>query len=111
MGSTQAFRRLRIGAYWLAGWQLGVPSLAAGAAGLVGGRCWVVSAFAGGCIGVVAGLYQALRMFCMDASQEPERYMSAVYVSEAIKVTLTVALFIGAIKILQIEIFAVGRLS
>ena len=104
MGSTQAFRRLRIGAYWLAGWQLVVTSLTAGAAGLVGGRCWVVSAFAGGCIGVVAGLYQALRMFCMDASQEPERYMSAVYVSEAIKVTLTVALFIGAIKILQIEI-------
>ena len=42
-------------------------------------------------------------MFCMDASQQPERYMSAVYVSEAIKVSLTVALFIAAIKILQVE--------
>lgn len=104
MGNTQAFRRLRIGAYRLAGWQLVVTSLAAAAAGLVGGRGWLISAFAGGCIGVVAGLYQALRMFRMDASQQPERYMSAVYVSEAIKVTLTVALFIAAIKILRIEI-------
>ena len=103
MGNTQAFKRLRIRAYRLAGWQLVVASLAAAAAGLVGGRCWLISAFAGGCIGVVAGLYQALRMFCMDASQQPERYMSAVYVSEAIKVSLTVALFIVAIKILEIE--------
>ncbi len=104
MGNMQAFKRLRIGAYRLAGWQLVVTSLAAAAAGLVGGRSWLISAFAGGCIGVVAGLYQALRMFRMDASQQPKRYMSAVYVSEAIKVTLTVALFIVAIKILRIEI-------
>lgn len=103
MGNTQAFKRLRIRAYRLAGWQLVVTSLAAAAAGLVGGRCWLISAFAGGCIGVVAGFYQAMRMFCMDSSQQPERYMGAVYVSEAIKVSLTVALFIVAIKILEIE--------
>lgn len=103
MGNTQAFKRLRRGAYRLAGWQLVVTSLAAVAAGLVGGRSWLISAFAGGCIGVVAGLYQAQRMFRMDASEQPERYMSVVYVSEAIKVMLTVALFIAAIKILSVE--------
>lgn len=103
MGNAQAFKRLRRGAYRLAGWQLVVTSLAAVAAGLVGGRSWLISAFAGGCIGVVAGLYQAQRMFRMDASEQPERYMSAVYVSEAIKVMLTVALFIAAIKILRVE--------
>ncbi len=103
MGNAQAFKRLRGGAYRLAGWQLVVTSLAAVAAGLVGGRSWLISAFAGGCIGVVAGLYQAQRMFRMDASGQPERYMSVVYVSEAIKVMLTVALFIAAIKILSVE--------
>ena len=90
MGNTQAFKRLRRGAYRLAGWQLVVTALAAVAAGLFGGRSWLISAFVGGCIGIVAGLYQALRMFRTDASQ-------------AIKIMFTVALFVTAIKILRVE--------
>jgi ATP synthase protein I len=104
MGNAPAFKRLRRGAYRLAGWQLVVTSLAAVAAGLVGGRSWLISAFTGGCIGVVAGLYQAQRMFRMDASEQPERYMGGVYVSEALKILLTVALFIAAIRVLRVEL-------
>jgi len=104
MGNTQALKRLRKGAYRLAGWQFATTALVAGAAGLVGGRTWVLSAFAGGCIGIVAGLYQALRMFRMDASEQPERYMGGVYVSEALKILLTVALFIAAIRVLEVEL-------
>ena len=103
MGNTQAFKRLRYGAYRLAGWQLATTALVAIAAGLVGGASWIMSAFTGGCIGIVAGLYQALRMFRMDASEQPERYMGGVFVSEALKILLTVALFIAAIRVLEVE--------
>ena len=43
-------------------------------------------------------------MFRMDASERPERYMGGVYVSEALKILLTVALFIAAIRVLRVEL-------
>ncbi len=104
MGNTQPLQRLRRGAYRFAGWQFVATSLVAVVAGLGGGSHWLLSAFTGGCIGIVAGLYQALRMFGTNASEQPERYMGGVYVSEALKILLTVALFIAAIRVLQVEL-------
>ena len=51
----------------------------------------------------MAGLYQALRMFRIDASEQPQLYMRGVFASEALKILLTVALFIAAISVLRID--------
>lgn len=107
MGNEQAFRSLR-GAVWrLATWQLLVTLGAGAGLAIFGGAAWFWSALTGGGIGVLAGLYQALRMLRVDASDSPERYMGSVYVSEALKILLTVALFIAAIKVLRVELVPV----
>lgn len=103
MGNEQTFRRVRAAAWRLAGWQIAVTVvLAFGAAG-IGGRPWALSAICGGGIGVLAGLYQALRMFRIDASEQPQLFMRGVFASEALKILLTVALFIAAISVLRVE--------
>ena len=63
----------------------------------------VCTLLVGGGIGIIAGLYQALRMFRVDASVDPERFLRGVYVSEAIKIVLTVALMIAAIRTLNVR--------
>lgn len=103
MGNEQTFRRVRAAAWRLAGWQVAVTVVLAAGAAWIGGRPWVVSAICGGGIGIVAGLYQALRMFRIDASEQPDAYMRGVFSSEALKILLTVALFIAAIRVLRVE--------
>lgn len=90
---------MRRAAFRLAAWQLALTLVIAAAAGLLGGQQSSVSALAGGSIGALAGLYQALRM--SGAGDEPLRFMRAVYVSEALKILLTAALFIAAIRLLH----------
>ncbi len=107
MGNEQLFLSLRRAVWRLASWQLLVTLCVAAAAALIGGRLWFLSALTGGGIGLLAGLYQALRMLSVDASEHPQRYLSSVYVSEALKIVLTVALFIGAIKVLRVELVPV----
>lgn len=89
-------------AFRLAAWQLGTTGFVAVIAGLIGGSDFAVSAAIGGSIGIVAGLYQALRMFRIDASQDPNRFLRSVYVGEAVKILLTVALMIAAIRVLGV---------
>lgn len=103
MGNEQTFRRVRAAAWRLAGWQLAVTAVLALGAAWIGGRAWAVSAICGGAIGLLAGLYQALRMFRIDASEAPQLFMRGVYASEAVKILLTVALFIAAISLAGIE--------
>jgi ATP synthase protein I len=103
MGNTTIFQQMQRAAYRLALWQAGITSLVAAVAGGLGGWVWVLSALAGGSVGILAGLYQALRMFRVDASESPERFMRAAYVGEAVKIVLTVALFIAAIRVLKVE--------
>lgn len=103
MGNEQTFRRVRAAAWRLAGWQVAVTAVLALGAVAIGGRPWAVSAICGGAIGIVAGLYQALRMFRIDASEQPELYMRGVFTSEALKILLTVALFIAAIRVLRVD--------
>jgi len=103
MGSEPGFRMLQRAAWRLAGWQLGLTAVLGAAAAAVGGGVWAVSALAGGATGALGGLYQALRMFRVDASVDPAGFLRSVYVGEALKIVLTVALFIAAIVILQAE--------
>ena len=104
MGDGQTLRSSTRAAWRLAGWQLALTVCLAAGAVLIGGQHWAVSALSGGGIGIVAGLYQALRMFRADVSQHPERFLSSVYVSEALKILLTVALFVAAIRVLRVEL-------
>jgi ATP synthase protein I len=104
---------LQRAAFRLAGWQVLITALVAAIAGVMGGSEAAVSALMGGMIGVIAGLYQALRMFRVDASEDPEGFVSGVYVGEAVKIVLTVALMIAAIKALSVEMlpFMLGYIA
>jgi len=88
----------------LAGWQVVVTGLVAAAAGWISGSGSAFSAAIGGGIGIIAGLYQALRMFSVDAGRDPNGFMQRVYVTEALKIVTTIALMIVAIKFLNVEL-------
>ena len=94
---------LQRAAFRLAGWQVALTGLVAAGAGWLGGSAVGLSAAAGGTIGIIAGTYQALRMFRVDASQDPAGFMRGVYVGEVVKILLTVALTIAAIRVLNVE--------
>ncbi len=100
-------------AFRLAAWQLVMTGLVAAIASWLGGSEGAVSAAIGGSIGIIAGLYQALRMFRVDASRDPDGFLRGVYVGEAVKILLTVALMIAAIRVLQVEMlpFMLGYIA
>jgi F0F1-type ATP synthase assembly protein I len=87
----------------LAGWQALITGLVAFIAAWIGGTSAGLSAAMGGGIGIVAGLYQGMRFFSVDAERDPNGFMQSVYVSEALKVITTVALMIAAIVLMQVE--------
>lgn len=97
----------------LAGWQIVLTGIVAAGAGWLGGSASGLSAATGGSIGIIAGTYQALRMFRVDASQDPSGFMRGVYVGEVVKILLTVALTIAAIRILNVEMlpFMIGYIA
>lgn len=101
MSDPQARRLLRRTAWRLAAGQLALTLLVTAMAGWLGGAASARSALAGGCIGTVPGLYQALRMFSVSAAEEPGRFMRAVYVGEFMKIAITAALFVVAIRIMK----------
>jgi ATP synthase protein I len=100
-GATQNLKALRRAAYRLAAWQAALTFGVAGIAAAIGGVAAAQSALMGGGISIVAGLYQALRMFSGQAALQPERFMRSVYTGEAIKIALTVALFIVVIRVMR----------
>jgi len=104
---------LQRAAFWLAGWQLALTGFVAAGAGWLGGSASGLSAATGGSIGIVAGLYQALRMFRVDASKDPAGFMRGVYVGEVVKIILTAALTIAAIKVLNVTMlpFMIGYIA
>jgi len=103
MDNAPALQGLRRAAWRLFGWQWVLTAGVAGGAAWMGGSAAALSAVAGGAIGSVTGLYQAVRMFRTDASRYPERFMGSVYVGQAVKLLLTGALFVLAIKALRVE--------
>lgn len=104
---------LQMVAFRLAGWQVLLTGAVAAGAFWLGGSSAALSAGIGGSIGIVAGLYQALRMFRVDAGRDPEGFMRGVYVGEAVKIALTVALMIAAIRVLSVEMlpFMIGYIA
>jgi ATP synthase protein I len=101
MSNPQALRLLRRAAWRLAAGQAALTLGIAAVAGWLGAGPDARSALAGGGIGIVAGLYQALRMFSVSAAEEPARFMRAVYVGEAMKILITAALFIAVIRVMK----------
>ena len=103
MGNTQTFQKARLAVFRLAGWQL-VLAIALTAPALIYiDAPTAMSVFAGGLIGLLAGLYQAQRMLRVDAGEHPEAFMQGLWISEAVKIVLTVALFVVAIRLLRVQ--------
>ena len=44
---------------------------------------------------MIAGLYQAMRLLQVNAAEQPDALMRGMWVSEAVKIVLTVALFVA----------------
>jgi len=103
MGNTQTFQKARKAVLRLSGWQFLLTALLTLAAWLTGFGDAAFSVFAGGSIGMLAGLYQAQRLLQVNAAEQPEALMRALWVSEVIKIVLTVALFVLAIRLLKVE--------
>lgn len=104
---------LQVAAFRLAGWQVALTGIVAAGASWLGGSASGLSAAVGGSIGILAGTYQALRMFRVDASVDPAGFMRGVYVGEIVKIFLTVALTIAAIRVLRVEMlpFMIGYIA
>lgn len=92
---------MRRAAFRLAGMQCVITLVVAAGAGLLGGQVAAWSASLGGGIGIVAGLYQATRMFRVSAAEDPARFYRGVWISEVVKILLTVAFFTFAIRVLR----------
>jgi len=104
---------LQTAAFRLAGWQVLLTGIVVAGAFWLGGSFAALSAGIGGGIGIVAGLYQALRMFRVNAALDPAGFMRGVYIGEAVKIVLTVALMIAAIRVLGVEMlpFMIGYIA
>jgi ATP synthase protein I len=103
MGNTQTFQKARLAVFRLTVWQLLLTLALALIAVLFVDNSFAVSVGAGGLIGMLAGLYQAQRMMRVDAGLHPEAFMLGLWVSESVKIVLTVALFIVAIRLLRVD--------
>ena len=104
---------LQRAAFRLAGWQVALTLVVAAIAGWLGGQGAGVAALTGGSIGIIAGLYQALRMFRVDAGKDSAGFMRGVYIGEIVKILLTIALMIAAIRVLNVEMlpFMIGYIA
>lgn len=81
--------------------QLAVTVAVALAVLVLAGRESAYSAFAGGMISVIANFYFAMQMF-RGARKSPRQLVTAFYVGEAVKILITVVLFVFAIKVLHV---------
>lgn len=84
-----------------------VVGLALLLAALLGARAGY-SALAGSIISVVPSFYLAARMFRLSHGASAERLLRGIYVGEIMKMLLTVALFVIAFKLLDVDLIIVG---
>ena len=103
MGDTQTFQKARLAVIRLSVWQILLTATLAIIAMFLVNTAFAVSLIAGGAIGMLAGTYQAQRMLRVDAAAHPERFMRGLWISEAVKIVLTVALFIVAIRLFEVQ--------
>ena len=103
MGDTQTFQKARLAVIRVSVWQLLLTATLAIIAMFLVNKAFAFSVVAGGAIGILAGTYQAQRMLRVDAATHPDAFMRGLWISEAVKIVLTVALFIGAIRLLEVQ--------
>jgi ATP synthase protein I len=102
MGNTNLFHKARLAVFRLSGIQLAVTVVLALLSLVLFDSITAASLLSGGLIGILAGFYQAQRMMRADAGAHPEAFMRGLWVSEVLKIALTVALFIVAIRLLRV---------
>ena len=103
MGDTNTFQKARLAVIRLSVWQLLLTLALSFLSVVLVDNAFALSVFAGGMIGMLAGFYQAQRMLRVDASVYPDAFLRGALVSEAIKIVLTVALFVIAIKLFHVQ--------
>jgi len=103
MGNTQSFQKARRAVFRLTVWQLLLTLVLALIAVMLIDKSFAWSVATGGLIGMLAGAYQAQRMLRVDAGTHPEMFMQSLWISEVVKIVLTVALFIAAIRLLTVQ--------
>ena len=103
MGNTQLFQKARQAVFRLTVWQLLLTLALALIAVLLIDKSFAWGIATGGLIGMLAGAYQAQRMLRVDAGTHPEVFMQGLWISEIVKIVLTVALFIAAIRLLTVQ--------
>lgn len=103
MGNTQLLKKARLAVFRLCGMQLALTVALTLIAYFMFSLSVAQSVFCGGMIGALAGFYQAQRMMRVDAGSHPEAFMSGLWISELIKLVLTVAMFIVAIRLFQVQ--------
>ncbi|MDP7270958.1 MAG: ATP synthase subunit I [Gammaproteobacteria bacterium] len=103
MGKTQTFQKARLAVFRLAGWQLALTFALVAIALVVGSSKAAMSVFTGGLIGMLAGIYQAQRLLRVDAGMHPEAFLRGLWISETLKIVLTVVMFIAAIRLLRVQ--------
>jgi len=102
MGNSQTFQKARLAVFRLTVWQLLLTLTIVLCGFFLVDKSFALSVLAGGVIGMVAGSYQAQRVLRVDAGLYPEEFMRALWISELIKIVLTVAFFIVAIRIFRV---------
>ena len=100
MGNTQTFHKARLAVLTLTAWQLLLTAALRALAGGSAAAAWSIGM--GGCIGMLAGLYQAIRLLQVDA-REPAGIFAGLWISELVKIVLTGALFLVAIRLLEVR--------
>lgn len=65
------------------------------------------SALVGAAIGILPSYYLAIRMFKRTQMRSPEQALRGIYLGEGIKIFFTVALFVLAIRALDVELVVV----
>jgi F0F1-type ATP synthase assembly protein I len=103
MGNTQLLQKARLAVFRLFGMQLLLTATLVLIALFTFDLQIAMSVLGGGLIGMLAGFYQAQRMLRVDAGAHPEAFMSGLWISELVKIVLTVAMFIVAIKLFRVQ--------
>ncbi len=94
----------KVTAYCIVAAQIVTGLSLAGGLLIITGQHAAYSALAGCAIGVVPSFYLVRRVFNVAEELAPVKMLMAFYIAEAIKIALTVALFLIAIIVLDIHI-------
>ena len=87
--------------------QIGVVAIIAAVLAVVMGSSGAYAALVGGLVGVLPNYYLARRMARRQRGATPEQALHQIYVGELIKIAFTAAMFVIAIKLLNVNFLIV----